>query len=115
MTLAISNIKKVKDGKTFELTATVALSGSYPALGEPLDLSGYNPFVSTRQPDIVNAVGKAGFQYQYDHANKKLMVRVNDAGGVNAPMGEHTAAAYAAGVSGDTIIIRATWLSYEGS
>jgi hypothetical protein len=41
--------------------------------------------------------------YSYDLANKKFMVFCNTAGGVDNPLGQHSAAAYAAGVTGDVI------------
>lgn len=115
MPIALSNIKRAKENRTFNMTATVTLSGTYPTNGEPIDLAGYMPLASARQPDKVSVDGKAGFVYQYDPTNKKLLVYTNTAGGANAALGEHTNATYVAGVSGDTISLQAEWLFYQGS
>lgn len=52
------------------------------------------------------AVGKAGYQFVPGTtiANGKLLVFIEDTVGTNVPLAEHTAAAVAAGVSGDTNI-----------
>ena len=115
MPVALSAIKKVKENRSFSMTATVTLSGTYPALGEPLDLSSYMPLASARQPDKVSVDGKAGFVYQYDPVNKKLLVYTNTAGGANAALGEHTAITYVVGVSGDSISLKAEWLFNTGN
>jgi len=88
---------------------SVVASGSYATGGDTLDfgtLIGY----TNRQPSSVSISGKAGFVYQYDLANKKMLVYCNTAGGANSALGEHTAAGYVAGVTGDTIIAIALWL-----
>lgn len=107
MALTLSAIKKYKMNREFKVIATVALSGSYPAGGEPLDLT-VQHFLR-KEPDLVRFVGSGGFNYTYDAATKKVIVRVNDAGGANAPMGVHTTAAYAGGVSADVIKMEALW------
>lgn len=111
MPIAISNVKRGRAGRAFKLACTLTLSGTYPTGGDPVDFSSYIPHASAKQPDNVDVNGKAGFVYQYDYVNKKLFTRVNDAGGANAPMGEHTNATYVAGVSGDTITAFVTWLA----
>lgn len=93
----------------WEVIGTIALSGTYPALGEPWSLQSLPRMFTGRKPDSVVVTGKAGFVYQYDIANEKLIVYSNTAGGANAPLGEHTAATYAAGVSGDVISFTARW------
>lgn len=89
---------------------SVVASGNYATGGDSLDLQPLMG-ITTKQPDMVFISGKAGFVYPYDLANKKMLVFCNTAGGANAALGEHTAAAYAAGVTGDTIIAVAFWLS----
>lgn len=111
MPIALSNIKKVKENRSLSMTATVTLSGTYPTNGDPLDLSSYNPLVSGRQPDEVDVQGKAGFVYQYDGVNKKLITYVNTAGGANTALGEHTNATYVAGILADPIRLKAQWLA----
>ncbi len=115
MPVAVSAIKKIKENRSFSVVATLVFSGTYPTNGEPLDISSYYPYVSARQPDVVQVQGKAGFVYSYDPVNKKIFVYTNTAGGANSALGEHTNAAYVAGVTGDTITLFAMWLSYEGS
>lgn len=88
----------------FIATFTCVFSGSYPAGGEVVDfatLVGY----TNKQPFLVEICGKAGYVYQYDFQNKKIMVRVNTGAGANLGLPEHTAAAYNAGVTGDTVTI----------
>lgn len=110
MALTFTPTKKDAAKRGFVLIGTIVFSGSYPGSGgDVLDFGPYNPFLSNVQPNFVEIVGKAGFSYLYDFAQKKVTVRVNDAGGANAPMGEHTTAAYAAGVSGDTVLARVEW------
>lgn len=111
MPVALSNIKRGRSGRQFKLTVTITLSGTYPTGGDPLDFASYYPFGSAKQPDSVQVNGKAGFVYQYDLANKKLLVYTNTAGGANAALGEHTNATYVAGVSGDSITAEVIWLA----
>lgn len=82
---------------------TLAASDSYATGGDAVDFRQLGSIYRAKDPYLVIAMGKAGFVYQYDYANRKMLVFCNTAGGANAALGEHTAAAYAAGVSGDTI------------
>lgn len=80
----------------------LTFSGNYSAGGESLNLNTVVTGVPTNKaPAFVQIEGKGGYKYEYDHANKKVMVRVNTGAAANAALPEHTAAAYAAGVSGD--------------
>lgn len=85
---------------------TVVASGSYTTGGDVLDLTVIG-VPSANVPKFVRIAGIAGFVYQYvvgaTAALGKMFVYCNTAGGANAAMGEHTAAGYVAGVSGDTI------------
>lgn len=111
MPVAVTVVRRGRAGRSFKVMGTLALSGTYPTGGEPLDFYPYFPFASARQPDKVNVDGKAGFIYQYDPVNKKLLTYTNTAGGANAALGEHTAATYVAGVSGDSITFSAEWFA----
>lgn len=113
MAAVLTVLKRTKLGASLDALVQVTLSGSYPALGEPIDWDAAVGFTN-RSPSFVVIVGNAGFVYQWDFANQKLRVRVNDAGGANAPMGEHTTAAYAGGVSADTIIASIFWRTTPG-
>lgn len=99
------------DGKMIHVIGTISFSGSYSTGGDTFDLTaslvdarpGFTGMQTNKQPEYVDIAGKAGFVYTYDMANKKIMVYTNTAGGANNALGEHTAAAYAAGVTGDTV------------
>jgi hypothetical protein len=109
MALTAAVLKKTSSGGAITALFSIVASGSYATGGDPLDfapLVGY----TNRQPSFVDINGKAGFEYKYDLANKKMFVYCNTAGGANAALGEHTAATYAAGVSGDTIVAMAIWI-----
>ena len=87
---------------------TLALSGSYVGGGEDMS-SAWTGLIpgSTKKPVDMTVHGEAGYVYEYDFANDKLLVREQtdpaDTGGANIPLVELAAAAYPAGVSGDTI------------
>lgn len=95
--------KRYMANNFFIVHCRLVASVNYPNPGgDVLDfkpLSRYN----TKQPLLVFIVGIAGFKYEYDLANKKVKVRINDAGGANAPQAEVANGAYPAGVTGDTI------------
>jgi hypothetical protein len=102
MAAAVTITKQRDFGQGMFVFGTIVFSGNYPTGGEAMDLTTLGA-KTTKQPDFVDISGKAGFVYSYDFANKKVMVFCNTAGGANGALGEHTAAAYAAGVSGDTV------------
>lgn len=110
MPLATSVIKRKSDGQGLVVLGRITFSGTYPTGGDTLDLSKLAG-ITNRQPDIVLITGKAGFIYQYDHTNKKVIVFCNTAGGANAALGEHTNVAYVAGITGDDVRFMATWLT----
>jgi hypothetical protein len=110
MSLAVSNLKRKSEGQGIQATGIITASGNYATGGDDLDLAKVVGFTN-RRPDLVLIVGKAGFVYQYDHTNKKMLVYVNTAGGVNTALGEHTAIAYVVGVTGDDIRFFAIWLT----
>ena len=108
MALALTMLKRNKAGSGLKALVQLTFSGNYPAGGELMDISAVVGF-SNREPDDVNIYGKGGFVYQYDAANDKVFVYCNTAGGANAPLGEHTAAAYAAGVAADIVVAECEW------
>lgn len=113
MALALSNVKRKADGMGIIITGKITPSGNYATGGDDLDFSKVAG-ITNRRPDFVIVAGMAGFVYQYDVANKKLLVFCNTAGGANAALGEHTAVGYVAGVTGDTITFLAVWLTIPG-
>ena len=94
---------------TIEIFGTIVASGNYAAGGDTLDLTQLGSILRAKDPLFVEIQGISGFVYQYNPTTKKVLVYCNTAGGANAPLGEHTAAAYAAGVTGDTIRMRAVF------
>lgn len=110
MAIAATVVKREKGGRQLNAVLTLVPSGTYPTGGDVIDFAPVVGFTS-RQPDKVNIDGKAGFIYQYDLANKKMLVYCNTAGGANAALGEHTNAGYVAGVTGDTISAEVMWFA----
>jgi hypothetical protein len=91
-------------GSAIRSTGTIVLSGSYTSGGDPLTL----PKPGTmKAPYFVNVLGKAGYIYQYDFENAKLIVRTGAA--AQAALTELTAGAYIAALTGDVIRYIADW------
>jgi len=101
MALAVTKNYKFVEVKLIQGFFTVVASGNYVLGGEALGLKAL--FGTHKDPIMVVVRGKAGFIYEYDFATDKLMVFSNSAGGANAALTEHTAAAYVAGITGDVI------------
>lgn len=109
MAVAVSFEDVWSDGRRLYAVGTLAFSGNYAAGGDAVDIKAANPntkgqrWMANSDPDVVMIQGKAGFVYAYDKATKKVQVFVNTAGGVNTALGEHTAVAYVAGITGDVV------------
>lgn len=110
MALAVGNVKKRQVAGMFAAAFEVTPSGNYVAGGEVVapTLESLHPL--GRSPDFVKVEGKAGFVFQYDYTNKKLLTYCNTAGAANAALGEHTAVAYVAGITGVAHKSVAIWL-----
>lgn len=91
---------------TMEVFGTLVASGSYATGGDTIDFTQLGSITRAKDPLFVEVTGIAGFIYQYNRVTKKLLVYCNTAGGVNLKLDEHTAIAYVAGVTGDTIRVR---------
>lgn len=94
------------DGKRLHVVGTIALSGSYAAGGEVLNWGAVPQVKSTRDPIWAQFEGKAGFVYQYDKPNDKLMVSGQEPTSATAgviALSELAAGAYPAGITGDSI------------
>lgn len=113
MASALTVLKRNKSGAGLDAIVQVTLSGSYPALGEPLNFQAAVG-LTNRAPSFVNFVGNAGFIYQWDTVNSKLRIRVNDAGGLNAAMAEHSATTYAAPLMADVVLAYVFWRVLPG-
>lgn len=113
MALAIKVTKRWFEGKKLKIVATVTASGSYTTGGDTLNfttVTGFN-IQSSQLPFDCIITGQAGFPYSYvagtTQANCLMKVFVATTTGANLPLAEHSAATYVAGVTGDTITLRA--------
>lgn len=104
MAAALTIASKSAQGRTVSVLGTIALSGNYATGGDALPLSAFGAG-TTKAPHIVKIHGKAGFVYEYDAANGKLLVREGAVG----PLTELAAGAYPAGATGDSIRVEATF------
>lgn len=86
-------------GRIVEVRGTLAFSGNYVTDGEVPTFAGVRS--SSVTPTQLWAEGIAGFKYEWNPANGKILVR--QSAGTAAAMGQISAAAYPAGVTGDTI------------
>ncbi len=110
MALDVTLIKKRQVAGMLIAAFTVTPSGSYVTNGEVLAPTLESMHFQGKAPDSVFVDGKAGFVFQYDHVAKKLLTYCNTAGGANGALGEHTAAAYVAGITGVAHKGLALWL-----
>lgn len=106
MALTVTVIDKYFDGKRGHMIIGVTASGNYSTGGDTLNLANLIPGAGTL-PTWVELQGINGFVYAYaagtTQANGKMKVFVEQAVATNTPLAEHSAAAYVAGVTGDTI------------
>lgn len=110
MAVALTKKALLAGGPEARLYFTLVFSGTYPTGGETLNFAALGP-TGKAAPLDVKITGIAGFVYTHqgpaagthDATNGRVQVYCNTAGASNAPLGEHTAATYAAGVSGDTV------------
>jgi len=106
MAVTVTQIDQWNDSGRINTILAVVFSGSYAAGGDLLDFAPYQQ--GSIQPEWVDIRGKAGFVYEYDITNKKIMVRGVDpaaAGGTITALPEIATAAYPAGVTGDIVRI----------
>lgn len=108
MALAIGTvIDKYFDGKRGHVIFTITASGNYATGGDTLDLTALKLPGIGQIPTWTEIVGVNGFTYSYVNgttlANGKMKVFVEATVATNTPLAEHTAVAYVAGVTGDTI------------
>lgn len=97
------------DGKRLHVVGTIAIGASpltYAAGGPVLNFNGVG-ILSGLPPVRTDVSGRGGFIYKFlkgtTIANGTLAVFAEGTVAANAPLVEHTTAAIAAGVSGDTI------------
>jgi hypothetical protein len=113
MAVAATLNKRSKTSAVMIAKFTIVASGTYATNGDALDFAPKAGFTN-RQPDFVDANGIAGFTYSYDKANKKLLSFAITSSGANTPMGQISAGAYPAGITGDTITALCFWFVTPG-
>ena len=100
MALALTITKTWDDGKALHAVGTITASGSYTTAGDTLNFQNQR-IKSTKTPIWVEIIGMADFNYVFvpgtTNANGKVKVITTSTGA------EIAQAAYAAGVTGDTI------------
>ena len=112
MSLALSQVIPPQKLKGFTVgLIRLAFSGNYATGGDACDVNAVcNPGLLTQPSAVIplpNPV--AGWSLSWDKANKKMLVYVNTAGGANTALGEHTAAALNATLTGATIYALVIW------
>lgn len=73
MALTATLVKRHQGGSGTIGKFTIAASGNYATGGMDLDFAPVMGYTN-RQPDFVQVQGMAGYTYQYDHTNKKLLI-----------------------------------------
>lgn len=107
MAMAIARVNRFTDGRaTLTGIFSLTFSGSYTTGGEACDLRPLIGWVTGRDPYSVyfEQDGSGGYKLSYNHTNRTVQVFIEQTIATNTPLGEHTAAAYGAGITGDTTI-----------
>jgi hypothetical protein len=113
MAMAATLNKRSKTSAVYFCKFTLVASGNYATNGDTVDFAPKAGFTN-RQPDYVDINGIAGFIYTYDRANKKVLVFGPVTAGANTALGQVSAGAYPAGITGDTIDVLAIWFATPG-
>ena len=95
----ITQVDRWHDSKRVHYIGTVVFTGNYATGGEAFNLASTLNIPSP--PSQVVVMGQAGYVYQWDRTNNKIMVRQAAAAG--NPLAEIAAAAYPAGVLADVV------------
>ena len=105
MSVAATSVDQWSETGRINTLATLTFSGNYATGGDSFDFATIQQ--GGAQPIWVDIRGKAGYSYEYDFTNKKIIVRQQKdpaaAGGADIPLPELAAAGYPAGVTGDAI------------
>lgn len=72
MALTISNLKRIKLGNAYAVTADITFDKSYDAGGEPLTARNIGLNVLT----MLMCEPQGGYTFEYDHTNKKVKAMV---------------------------------------
>ena len=105
MATSVSVVEFWDDGKRVHVVGQITFSGNYVTGGDAITLTGLYP--GQRAAVRILAINNiSGYTYRYDHTNSRIRVYQAPASGSN-PLAEIGAAAYPAGVTGDTVIFHA--------
>lgn len=101
---------KNRPGRGYYAEVTLVASGNYATDGEVPSpaLSTYHP--NNKVPSFVNIMSKNGHVYKWDNVNQKFLVYIATTTSGNSPLSQHSAAAYNAAVTGDTITLQVWWM-----
>ena len=108
MAIAVAVTKQYWDGKKVHVVGTLTFSGNYATGGDGINFTGLG-IKSSLAPYWFEVQGINGFIYAYapgspaSQTNGKIKVFVEATVATNTPLAEHTAVAYVAGVTGDTV------------
>lgn len=117
--VVVSITQKWDDGAAIHVTGALTIGanpGTYTTSGIAFNPNGvitdarpgFVPLPGiTAQPIVINIDGMAGFKYEFDAVNKKLLIRQSVA--ASSALAEIPAAGMPAGVSGDTIRFYGIW------
>ncbi len=105
------------DGQRIHVAGTLAIGAAaltYPAGGIPVPTPAVPGIGATTKASIFRANGLAGYLFQYDRANAKLLVGAQtNAAAEDAPLGELAASAVPAALSGDTIYFHGIYKKFS--
>lgn len=115
MAATLSLQKRRQSGGRYLAHVGIVFSGSYPTGGDTVDFAAVSG-LTNRKPDVVTITGQAGYLYQWDKANNKVLV-FGGAAAAGAAFSQFTSGAYSATLTGDTVLARCEWLAtpYPGS
>lgn len=102
--------KRSKTSGTMLAKFTLVASGNYATNGDSVDFGAKAGYLGVK-PDVVDIYGITGFTYSYDLVNKKVLAFAVTSSGANVPMGQVSAGAYPAGITGDTITAYCIWMA----
>lgn len=105
MAVAVAVREFWDDGKRVHILGNLTFSGNYVTDGDSVTLTGLFPGQRSAA-EIVSLGGISGYLYRFDNVNKRILVFQAPATGPN-PLAQISAAAYPAGVTGDTVIFYA--------
>ena len=109
----VSNVRRVQGLRTFQVYFDLALTGDYVTGGvnvfgaSRVDGDSQLRVPTTKRVQNVTVKGRAGYVYEFDYENEKLLIRQEGAAGSPAP--ELAAAALPAGVLADKIAVEMTY------